>query len=253
MKFSSKINYFFLSKTKIIIIKKFIFFSILSFLLYINSIKIFIINLKNNEINQTKFINFKLTNNSDFFKLFDIKYLYSFKFDIIKVEYNIEFYESNQSLIFPSDITLYKNLHIFCHIETNYSNIIINSFPDIIENKIFKCIEYFNIYENIKFGIKIYETNENLEDISNHIIFFFSGEKFNYLNLFNKNDKVFDPLINNRKYLLNEAKPYINNSLKLPKNFAQMPKFNLKQNLLLMIINGASKIYLMNTLAFAKT
>lgn len=53
------------------------------------------------------------------------------------------------------------------------------------------------------------------------------------MNLFNKNDKVFDPLINNRKYLLNEAKPYINNSLKLPKNFAQMPKFNLKQNLVI--------------------
>ena len=234
MKFSSKIiNFFFLSKTKIIIIKKFIFFSIFSFLLYINSIKIYFINLKNNEINQPKSINFKLTNNLDFFKLFDIKYLYSFKFNIIKVEYNFEFYEVNQTLIFPSDLSLYKNLHIFCHIETNYSNIIINSFPYIIENKIFKCIEYFNIYEKIKFGIKIYEINENLEDTSYHIIYFFSGEKFNYLNLFKKNDKVFDPLLNNRKYLLNKSKPYIiNNSLKLLKSFAQIPKFILKRNLL---------------------
>ena len=233
MKFSSKINYFFLSKTKIIIIKKFIFFSIFSFLLYINSIKKFIINLKNNEMNQPQSIDFKLTNNLDSLKLFDIKYLYSFKFNIVKVEYNIQFYESSQTSIFPSDLTLYKNLHIFCHLETNNSNIIINSFPDIIENKIFKCIEYFNIYENIKFGIKIYEIKENWEDTYNHIIYFFSGEKFNYLNLFNKIDKIFDPLIINRKYLLNETKSYIKDSLKLTKSFAKMPKFILKKNLVI--------------------
>ena len=231
MKFSSKIiNYFYSSK--IIIIKKFIFFSIFSFLLYINLINIFIINQKYNEMNQPQYINFKFTNNLDFFKLFDIKYLYSFKFNIIKVEYNIEFYEINQTLIFPSDLTLYKNLHIFCHFETNNSNIIINSFPDIIENKIFKCIEYYNIYENIKFGIQIYEINENWEDTSNHIIYFLSGEKFNYLNLFKKSDKVFDPLLINRKYLLNETKA-LNNSLKLPKSFSQMPKFILKKNLVI--------------------
>lgn len=179
-------------------------------------------------MNQPQYINFKFTNNLDFFKLFDIKYLYSFKFNIIKVEYNIEFYEINQTLIFPSDLTLYKNLHIFCHIETNNSNIIINSFPYIIENKIFKCIEYFNIYENIKFGIQIYEINENWEDTSNHIIYYLSGEKFNYLNLFKKSDKVFDPLLINRKYLLNETKA-LNNSLKLPKSFCQMPKFIFKK------------------------
>ena len=183
-------------------------------------------------MNKPQFLKFKLVNNLDFFKLFDIKYLYSFKFNIIKVEYNIEFCESNQALILPSDLTLYKNLHIFCHFESNNSSIIINSFPDIIENKIFKCIEYFNIFEDIKFGIKIYKINENGEDIYNHIIYFFSGEKFNYLNLFNKNDKAFDPLIINRKYLLNMAKSYIKNSLKLQMSFIQMPKFILKKYLI---------------------
>ena len=64
MKFSSKIiNYFFLSKTKIINIKIIIFFSIFYCLLYINSIKRFIINPKNNEVNQTQNINFKMPNN----------------------------------------------------------------------------------------------------------------------------------------------------------------------------------------------
>jgi len=234
MKFSSKnINYFFLSKTKIININKIIFFSMFSFLLYINSIKIFIITEKNNEGSQTKTINLKQTNNLDFFKLFDIKYLYSFKFSIIKIEYNIEFHEYNNNiLIVPSDLTLYQNLHIFCHIKLNNSNIIINSFPDIIENKYFKCIEYFNIYENIKFGIKLYEMNEKEEEINNQIIYFFSGELFNYLNLHNKNDKVFDPLIINRKYLF-KATRNINHNFKLQKTYTQVPKCLLKKNLII--------------------
>ena len=233
MKFSSKIiNYFFLSKTKLINIKIIIFFSIFYCLLYINSIKRFIINPKNNEVNQAQTINFKMSNNLDFCKLFGIKFLYSFKFNIIKVEYNIEFHENNTNLIEPSDLTLFKNLHVFCHIEFNNLNIIINSFPDIIENKIYKCIEYFNVYENIKFGIKLYEINENEEEINNHIIYFFSGEVFNYLYLLNKNDKVFDPLIINRKYFFNTAKKYINNNLKLQKTYTQIPKCVLKKNLL---------------------
>ena len=235
MKFFSKINnYFFLSKIKIIIIKKIkiIFFSIFCFLLYINTIKIFIIT-QNNEVNQEQTINLTMKNNLDFFKVFDVKYLYSFKFNIIKVEYNIEFHESNKNIILPSDLTLYKNLHIFCHIESNNSNIIINSFPDIVENKNFKCIEYFNIYENIKFGIKLYEINENKEEINNYIIYFFSGEIFNYLNLFNKNDNVFDPLLINLEYFSNFIKKYINDNLKLKKTYNQMPKCTLKKYLIM--------------------
>ena len=182
MKLSSKnknINYFFLSKIKIIIILKIIFFSIFSFLLYLNLIKIFIITPKNNELSQPQSLNLTIINNLDFFKLFDIKYLYSFKFNIIKVEFNIVFHESNKNLILPSDLTLYKNLHIFCHIELNNSKVIINSFPDIIENRNFKCIEYFNVYDNFRFGIKFYKINENEKDINNQIIYFFSGEIFN--------------------------------------------------------------------------
>ena len=195
--------------------------------------KIFIFAPKKNEVSKPQSINFKMSYNSDFFKLFNIKYLYSFKFNIIKVEYNIEFYETNKTLILPSDLTLYKNLQIFCHIEINNSNIIINSFPDIIENKIFKCVEYFNIYENIKYGIKIFEINENGENINSHIIYFFSGELFNYLNLFNKNDIVFDPLINNKKYVFNRTTAYIISSLNLQKSFSKIPKFILKKNLII--------------------
>jgi hypothetical protein len=73
--------------------------------------------------------------------------------------------------------------------------------------------------------------NENEEEINNHIIYFFSGEIFNYLNLFNKNDKIFDPLIINRKYFSNKTN--INDNLKLQKTYIQIPKFILKKNLLI--------------------
>jgi hypothetical protein len=232
MKFDSKkINYYFFFKNKKLLFRKIIFFSIIFFLLYKNSLKHFTIDQNNSEVFHSKSLNFKMINNF-FFKLFDIKYLYSFKFNIIKIEYNFEFYENNKNLILPSDLTLYKNLHIFCHFESNNSKSIINSFPDIIENKIFKCIEYFNIFENIKYGIKIFEINENEEDINNHIIYFFSGKIFNYLNLFNKNDKAFDPLIINKKYFFNITKLYTNGFLKLQKSYAQMPKYILKKNLI---------------------
>ena len=224
-------NFFFLIKTKINIIEKIIFFSIFVFYLY--SVNNLILILKTNEISQPQSIYFKMPNNLGFFQLFDIKYLYSFKYSIIKTEYNIKFYESNKNLILPSDLTLYKSLHVFCHIESNNSNIIINSFPDITENKNFKCIEYFNIYENIKFGVKINEINENGKEINNHIIYFFSGEKFNYLNLSNKNDQIFDPLIINRNYIFRSIKKYIDDHLKLKKSYTQMPICILKKFLLI--------------------
>ena len=195
--FLKNINYF-SSKTKIII-NKIIIFLLLYFLLYIYLTSNFIIIKRDNEITQSQYKFFKMPNNLDYFKLFDIKYLFSFKFKIIiKIEYNIEFYESNANLILSSDLTLHKSIHIFCYFEFNNSNIIINSFPSIINNKIFKCIEFVNIDENIKFGIKIYKINNYGEEIDNHIIYLFSGEILNYLNLFNKNDKEFDPLIVNR-------------------------------------------------------
>ena len=235
MKYSLKINYFFFKKAKIIIIEKIIFISIFTFLLYINLVKNSTTTQKTSEVSQSKSNYFKMKNNLDFFRLFDIKYLYSFKYNIIKVEYNIDFYESDKNLILPSDLTLYKNLHIFCHIESNTlnnSNIIINSYPGIIENKHFKCIEYFNIYENIKYGIQIFEINEDGESINN-LKYFFSGEIFNYINLFKNNNKIFDPLLIN-KYYFNFNKKNINDdSLKLKKSYTQMPKCLLKKYLLI--------------------
>ena len=227
-------NYSFFSKIKIII-KNIIFLSVLILFLYIYFIKNITNNCniieRDNEISQSQFKYIQVIHNLNYLKLFDINYIYSYNFNIIKIEYNFEFYESQSNLILPSDLTLYKNLHIFCHFEYNDSDIIINSFPDIIKNRNFKCIEYFNIDENIKFGIKIYEINDNREDIDNHIIYFSSQKQFNFLNLFNKNDEEFDPLIINKRYLSNITNNFKNSNLKLQKSFAKAPKYTLKKYL----------------------
>ena len=228
--FLKNINYF-SSKTKIII-EKIIFFLLLYFLLYKYLEKNSTIIKRDNEVTQSEYKYFTLPKNIVYFKLFDIKYLYSFKFKIIKIEYNIEFYENNTNFIFPSDLTLHKNIHIFCHFEFNNSNIIINSFPSITNNTNFKCIEFVNIDENIKFGIKIYKLNNYGENINSHIIYLFSGEILNYLNLFNKNDKEFDPLIINTKYLSENIQNYMNNIFRLEKSYSKMPKCILKRNLI---------------------
>ena len=227
----SKNNNYFSSKAKIIF-GKIIFFSLLYFLLYIYLTKRYTIKEKENEVIQSPNKYFKMPNNLDHFKLFDIKYLYSFKFKIIKIQYNIEFHENNTNLILPSDLALYKRFHIFCHLEFNNSNIIINSFPSITNNQIFKCIEFFNIDENIKYGLKIYKVNNNGEDIDEHIIYLNLGKMPNYLNLFNKNDKEFDPLIINRKYLSSYTQNYINDNFLLQRSYTKMPKFNLRRNLI---------------------
>ena len=218
-----------INSLSIIKIKKFVIF--LLYLLLYQKLNDNSSNTKNDDkFSHTTY--FKITNNLDYCKLFDIKYFYSFKYKTIKIEYNFEFYESNNNLILPSDIALYKNLHIFCQIELNNSNTIINSFPDIVQNRNFKCIEYFNINENIKFGIKIFETNKNEEFINNYIIYFYSGGRFNCLSLFNKNDIFFDPLIINRNYIFEVTNKIFKENLKLQKSYEQAPKCIFKNNLI---------------------
>ena len=72
---------------------------------------------------------------------------------------------------------------------------------NIFENKYFCCLEYFNIGEKIKFGIKVYNTKtsyiENYEDLK---FFFFKDNIFNFKDINHKNDSKFDPLLINKEY-----------------------------------------------------
>ena len=48
------------------------------------------------------------------FNITFIKYKFSLKYNISKIEYKIVFYNQNKKLIIPSHLTLYYNFHIFC-------------------------------------------------------------------------------------------------------------------------------------------
>ena len=50
-----------------------------------------------------------------FFNISLVKYYFSFKFKLVEIKYNINFYNRNEKLIIPSDLALYYDLHIFCH------------------------------------------------------------------------------------------------------------------------------------------
>ena len=225
----------------------------IKFFLYSIFFLVFIIkyNIKNNNFPIKNIINIKLNilklldqylvlnyENKDiinikFFSLNDIKYYFSFKFNIVKVQYNIGFYDINRNLILPSDLALYNKLHFSCHFEQNKKNITIESIPNIFKNKYFSCIELFNINEDARFGIKIFQIKEAL----NYTTFYLFNEKIiNYENLLCHYDKFFSSFFINQEYisLINNFSYIKNNdSLKFKKSFAKYPYSTLKKNTVL--------------------
>ena len=144
------------------------------------------------------------------FKIIDINYRFSFKYNITKFEYKICFYNKKQKLIIPSHLTLYKNFHIFCFTYSINNKIYIKYIANIYNNTYYHCIEYININEEIKFGIALYKKYKYIEF---SIIDLFTSELIKYNNfIFIKNEE-FDPLINNKMFNkminYNESKQFI--------------------------------------------
>ena len=111
-----------------------------------------------------------------------INYTFSFKYNIIKVEYNIAFFTENNNLIKPSFLSLFYKLHILCQTKNIRNNINIKYLANIYQNKYFKCIEYFNINENMIFGLTIYKKNNYIEYFTNEFDPLFQINEFNILN-----------------------------------------------------------------------
>jgi CDP-glycerol glycerophosphotransferase (TagB/SpsB family) len=171
--------------------------------------------------------------NNIYFNISNFKYSFSFKFKIISIEYKIAFYDNNK-IIFPSDLKLYYNLSIICHIEIGHKKISIDSLPNIYQNKYYYCLDFFNINEKILIGIKIIKEIE--EKLLNNTIYFFNGILYNIHNYIYKNDDIFNPLILNENYFSIVQKMYkkrINESLKLKKSYIKFPIFSLKRNALI--------------------
>ena len=235
---NSRYIYYILNNIKIeILFSIFALYSILeNYIFYKKPFNDFIINNKNNLI---PLDNYLLLNYPDqdliklkYYNISDLHYNYSYKFKSIKIEYKIGFYDINKTLIDPSFITLYNKLHIICNFKVINNNINIYSLPNIYQNKFFECVEFFNIYEKIKFGIKFYIINENIEYNS----LYFSKARYNLKNLKYKNDNLFDPLIINENYIslykkINDKN--INETLKFKKSYLRYPYFDLRRNIAL--------------------
>ena len=134
-----------------------------------------------------------------FFKYKILNYHFSIKFKLIEVQYNIYFYDENQKLINPSNLISYNELHIICHMQGIEYEKSVNSFANIKKNKYFNCIEYFRIKEKVKFGIKIFN-NEN-EIIKIDTIYFFNNKYINFHYIKFKSDYKFNYLIINKEYI----------------------------------------------------
>lgn len=222
-----------------IIIKKIYslkFLKLLLFYFIIISIKDYFFNFKlfknrknYNLIPSNKYYINKFIKDYIFFNVTYLYYSFSFKFNIAKIEYNIRFYDGNDNILFPSDLMLYHNFHVFCHIKINNTNYSVDSLANIYNNY-FNCIDFFNLNEIIDFGIKIYHNNAT-NNYSNY--FFILENNFNYNNFLYENPNLFDPLLINEEYLalasnINDKK--VNETFKLKKSYIQYPYCILKRN-----------------------
>lgn len=141
--------------------------------------------IRNNLTNNNAFLNinkFKNINKLNYF----YNYSFSYKFNITKIEYFFDFYDNKNKLILPPDMTLYNDLHIVCYVNKN-NKFYIHSLAEISENKYFRCIEFINLNEIVKFGINIF--NKKIS-----YIIYFKIKNINYNNFNYLIDDNFDPL-----------------------------------------------------------
>ena len=190
------------------------------------------INLFNNKnIIKSNIIKNKCLKNLSF-KYSLTNYSFSFKFKIAKLEYIIDFYDEKNNSIAPSSLTLFHNLHIFCIAKDIKKNISIFSFPTIVKNKFYKCIEYLKPNEHIKLGFSLYTINNYIEYFNK---FLFIDEIINYNDLISMKDSEYDSCFQLDVYKKLENKIKINNreknsieNLLLKQSYIRIPHFSIK-------------------------
>ena len=157
-----------------------------------------------------------------------IRYFYSFKFNMMKIEYNIVAFEENNNLINPSYLSKFYKLHIFCHIIDINSNISIKDISNIL-NKKYNCIDFLKINQKIKAGITISKINKYSESFTKYL---FDTNLINYNSIYFQNNEIFDPLIQVNKLGIiktnNIHQRKNNQSILLKSSFYIIPKFTIK-------------------------
>ena len=115
--------------------------------------------------------------------------------------------------------------------ENNLNNV--ESLANIIENKKFQCVEYFNIKEIISFGIKIY-LGEKKKSVT---IKLFDTKIIKYAKKYENNDK-FNPLYIENNYN-NQNENFVSSGIK--NFFKDKPNCSSKANILLLLNNWEFK------------
>ena len=165
------------------------------------------------------------------FNISTINYIFSFKYNITKVQYNIIIYDDNNNKILPSLLGYNYKLHLFCYSKDLKNNINIIYIANIYEN-LFSCIEYINYNEIIQFGISIYKENKYLEFYN---ISIFNSYIIDYNNYINKKDEEFEPLIqmniHGLKKIIKKNINFYNDSFQLKKLHHLVPNYNIKKYL----------------------
>ena len=193
--------------------------------------------LSNNYFNFTKSNKFLLSNyfknnnklNEIYFNLTSIYFSLDSGTNIVKSVFKIDFYEQNNNLIPPSDLTLFYNIHISCIMKEIKHNIIVTSLASI-RNSHLICIEFFHIDEKIQFGIEVYQGDKL---IIKKIFYFFLFNKYHCKIFVNEYDNNFNCLNSNEEYkILNRKIIDEKNSskFKLKELYILKPECSTKQN-----------------------
>ena len=164
-----------------------------------------------------------------------INYSFSYLFNMVKIEYSFSFYEENNNLIVPSDLTYYYSLHIFCQAFDITNNITIKTIANVLKNKYYSCIEYFNINGKMNIGIAIYKIVKYYEYYSFNL---FTNDLINYNDYSFKLDDEYNPFIILNNYFqlekdINDSENktnILNENLLLKRAYLAFPNFLVKSN-----------------------
>ena len=151
-----------------------------------------------------------ITNNDQlfYFELNDYKYDFSFDYNITKIQYNVVLLDDNKKEIKPSDLNFIYDDHFLCYFKNESDNNIIYSYPNIVLNKYFSCIEYININDKGEFGFIFEEPNNE-----NYQIYLFTEEMVNYDNLESLNNIYFNQqYVFHNYFALKEEIAFYNNN-----------------------------------------
>ena len=189
--------------------------------------------LSNNKNYPLKY-SYNCYNETFYFNLIDIKCMFLKRINLIQIKFIIGFYDKSQNIIIPSDLTLYKDIHILCYIKIINDNNDIFSIPNIYLNNYYECIEFFNINEKIQLGIKIYKNSDKINEKCNVTIILFSKNIDNYNKILFIKDEIMEYMNLIKDYIkyndeIKKENNYKTKNNKLKKLYLQFPINVLKR------------------------